>query len=75
MLLAFRRDEDGSNGQPNRALFGSIAALVALIGMAVIDIADSGSDIGPKPFGIVSVLYLLSVLLAPLLRHAEILET
>jgi hypothetical protein len=73
MLLSFRHGEDGPT--VNGALFGSIAALVLLVALAVIEIADSGADIGPKPFGIVSVLYLLGVLLVPLLRRVEALKT
>jgi hypothetical protein len=73
VLLSLRRDDDSRT--VNGALFGSIAALVLLVVLAVIEISDSGADIGPKPFGILSVLYLLGALLAPLLRQAEVLET
>lgn len=72
-LLSLRHDEDSP--MVSGVLFGSIAALVLLVALAVIEISDSGSDIGPKPFGILSVLYLLGVLLAPLLRQAEVIET
>jgi len=73
LLLSLRRDEDGP--MVNGALFGSVVALALLVALAVIEISDSGADIGPKPFGILSVLYLLGILLAPLLRKAETLET
>jgi hypothetical protein len=73
MLLSFKHDEDSP--MVNGALFGSIAALALVAALAVVEISDSGSDLGPKPFGVLSVLYLLGVLLAPLLRRTESLET
>jgi len=73
VLLSFRHDDDSP--MVNGVLFGSIAALLLLVVLAVIEISDSGAEIGPKAFGALSVLYLLGALLAPLLRQAEVLET
>jgi hypothetical protein len=69
MLLSFRRDDDGP--LINTVLLGSLAMLALLCLLVIVEIASPGTDVGPKTFAILSVLYLLGALLPPLLRRAE----
>jgi peptidoglycan/LPS O-acetylase OafA/YrhL len=67
MLLAFRRDEDSP--LINAVLAGTLIVLALLIVLTIVSI--SGTDIGPKMYAILAVLYLLGALLPPCLRWAE----
>ncbi len=67
MLLAFRRDEDSP--LVNAVLAGSLIVLALLVVLSII--AISGTDIGPKVYATLAVLYLLGALLPPCLRWEE----
>lgn len=69
MLLSFRRDDDSP--LVNTTVLGSIAVLTLLAVLGIIDLANPGSDIGPKTYSSLAVLYLLGALLPPCLRWAE----
>jgi hypothetical protein len=69
MLLSFRREDDSP--LISSVLLGSLVALALLCVLVIVEISSPGTDIGPKTFAIVSVLYLLGALLPPLLRRAE----
>lgn len=67
MLLAFRRDEDSP--LVNAVLTGSLIVLALLVVLSII--AISGTDIGPKVYATLAVLYLLGALLPPCLRWED----
>jgi hypothetical protein len=64
MLLAFRRDEDSP--LVNLALSVGLIALALLTALAIL--AAAGTDVGPKVYAVLAVLYLLGALLPPCLR-------
>jgi catechol 2,3-dioxygenase-like lactoylglutathione lyase family enzyme len=51
----------GGNAAWRRIVDATIAALAALVLLWVIEVASSGAPIGPKPFGLLSILYLLGI--------------
>ena len=67
MLLAFRRDEDSP--LVNAVLTGSLIVLALLVVLSIVTI--SGTEIGPKVYAALAVLYLLGALLPPCLRWEE----
>jgi phosphatidylserine synthase len=73
MLLSFRREDDSP--LVNATVFGSIAVLALLAVLGIVDLSNSGSDIGPKVYSSLAVLYLFGALLPPFLRWEEAEQT
>jgi phosphatidylserine synthase len=69
MLLSFRREDDSP--LVNATVLGSIAVLVLLAVLGIVDLSNPGSNIGPKAYSSLAVLYLLGALLPPCLRWEE----
>jgi hypothetical protein len=70
MLLAFKHDEDSP--LVNAVLAGGLVVLALLVVLAIIEISNPGTDIGPKVYATLAVLYLLGALLPPCLRWDEV---
>ncbi len=69
MLLSFKQEDDSP--LVNATVLGSIAVLALLAVLGLVDLSNSGSDIGPKVYSSLAVLYLLGALLPPCLRWEE----
>jgi hypothetical protein len=71
LLLSFRRDEDSP--LVTAVLAGALIVLALLVVLAIV--AISGTEIGPKAYATLAVLYLLGALLPPCLRWEEVEAT
>jgi len=73
MLLAFRRDDD--TPLVDVVVFGSLGTLALVAVLLVIEISNPGTDVGAKVYATLAVIYLLTALLPPCLRWAELEES
>jgi hypothetical protein len=72
LLLASQRREDGVETHAARGV--ALLSIVGLSALALIEISESGRDLGLKPMAVFAVLYALGAVLIPLLRRAELSE-
>jgi hypothetical protein len=63
MLLAFRRDEDSP--LTSAVLAGSLIVLAVLLVLAIVEATGPDTDVAPKVYATLAVLYLLCALLHP----------
>jgi hypothetical protein len=69
LLLGHARRGDGQAIRLLRA--ATLLAIGVLVVMGITEIAESGQQVGPKPFALAALVYLLGVVLIPLARLAE----
>lgn len=60
-LLLRWREREGPEAPWARICDGTIVVIALLVLLGVIEIAGSGDPIGPKPFGLLSILYMLGL--------------
>ena len=72
LLLSTERWEDGV--EIHWARIGGVVSICILAVLALVEISESGQDIGVKPMALFAILYVLCAALIPLLRHADFQE-
>lgn len=69
LLLSTERPEDGP--EVHGARIGGVISIAVLAILALVEISESGHDVGYKPMALFAILYVLCAVLVPLLRWAD----